>query len=281
MFEPWRPRHRLESPLWKIRRAQKHLETLNSYTERFNELGGIRVTRRTTPDDQWVEYVLESDYPPFIDYALTIGEFTYQLRSALDQVIFALCRFPDDAEERERAERSSAFPILRAPNASTLDGRTKYLQPEIRDAVRQVVHEAQPYNSPDPRLHFLSLLDEMNVLDKHRLFEPAKSTLTIDKSDLDARVWITPNSGTADGEVLARVPPSLVDSTNFPARVTAGLAIQLERPGTSIPLDALGQIYGYVAFDLIPQFHRFFEPLPPTVEWPTPGAATSPLVRRF
>ncbi len=271
-LEPWRHRHPLESPIWKIRRAEKHVESINEYIHRWESLEPNGMVRHLHAGNTLYEYTLVARYPPLIDIGTAIGEFAYQLRSALDQIVYAMSVFPDNLHGRnlERAERSTSFPILRVRDDNHIGKLLTYVPDNIRQRAWQAIDLVQPYQRGDTAEHDpLALLDQMNIRDKHRILEPAASGLTFDTKDIDPRIWIM-RGGANDGDIVARVPVDLDPATDFEHRIRRLMTIPIPRPAGGVPIAGIGEIYSYVAFDVLPRFFDLFDPLPEAVKIPRP-----------
>src|SRR5689334_16894336 len=107
-LEPWRDQHPLEGPFLMLKRAKNHLETLDKYLVEFDALNPHRVTSQLNSDKTFHECRLIAQFPPFLDFWLAIGEFCYQVRSALDQIAYSLCVFPATLSPIERAKAESS-----------------------------------------------------------------------------------------------------------------------------------------------------------------------------
>jgi len=270
-IEPWRPRHPLESPIWKLQQAEKHIRTIKDYLGLWESLRPNDVVRKLNADGTSYDFKLVARFPPFIDFGITLGEFAYQLRSALDQIIFALCVFPTDldAEALNRAERSASFPILMKREDRAIRAALRYVPPAREHAVFAVLDAVQPYQRGDAaEFDDLALLNEINVRDKHRVLAPASGALTIQREGLDPAVWIATDN-VDDGDTIARSPAHLGPDV-LEGRISREILVPIMRPAAGIPLARIGEIYSCVAFDVLPRFFEFFDPLPSTVRAPTP-----------
>ncbi len=269
VLEPWRGIHPLESPILKLGRAKKHLETIDDYVSKYNSLDPTYLTRSLDADGTFYEYRLQSRFPPFLDFGIVIGEFAYQVRSALDQLIFALSVFPSNLSNRSLhvAERAASFPILHEPNDSRLKGQMKYVPVGIFDAVWQIVDGVQPYQKGQAaERDALAILDEINIRDKHRLLRPAGNLLHFDRANLAKSIEIVASNTIGDGDVFARIPVHLDPKVEFEPRITSEIKIEIGRPAGGVGLAVLGIIYGHVCRDILPRFEQFFDAMPSTVK---------------
>jgi hypothetical protein len=269
VLEPWREAHPLESPILKLGRAKKHLETIGSYETKYNSLDPNYLTRSLVDSGTVYEYRLQSQFPPFLDFGIVIGEFAYQVRSALDQLIFALSVFPSglSGKDLHTAERASSFPILLEPNDTRLKGQIKYVPASISAAVLKIVDDVQPYQRGQmAESDALAILDEINLRDKHRLLRPAGNLIRVDKTDLAKGIEIRASNTIGDGDVFARMPVHLDPKIELEPRIKAEIKIDIERPARGVGLTVLPIIYGRVCRDILPQFEQFFATMPASVK---------------
>lgn len=271
-IEPWRARHPLESPIWKIRRALKHIETMNTHLSLWESLEPDWLERHLNSEGSHFEYTLVARYPPLIDIGTAIGEFAYQLRSALDQIVYALAVFPStlSADALAKAERSTSFPIMLERNDKRIRDVLRYVPNPNQERAYETINLVQPYHRTPPEVDPLALLDQMNIQDKHRVLQPAVGGLRFDGAGMDPSIKIAKGS-VRNGELIARVPVTLDPERDFERRVSRRMTIPISRPPGGIEIHQVGEIYSCVAFDVLPRFVDLFDPLPPTVAVPTPA----------
>ncbi len=272
-IEQWRKQHPLESPIWKIHQAERHIEAINQYVHLWESLEPNGMRRHLNADNTFYEYTLVAIYPPLIDFGIAIGEFAYQLRSALDQIVYAMSLFPTNLRGNalESAERSTSFPIMRSRDDDRIWSLLQYVPENIRGRAWEAINLVQPYQrgstaEQDP----LALLDQMNIRDKHRILAPATSGFTIDQMNIDPRIQ-TMQGSVKNGDIVARVPADLDPEADFDRRITRVITIPITRPTGGIQLARIAEIYACVAFDVLPRFFDLFEPLPAAVRVPSPA----------
>lgn len=272
-IEPWRQRHPLESPIWKIRRAEKHIESINTYIHLWESLEPSRLVRSLNTDQTLYEYRVVARFPPLLDIGFAIGEFAYQLRSALDQIVYALSVFPDGltTDDLDRAERTTSFPVRRTRDDKAIRECLKFVPDGIKELAWKAIDSVQPYQQGDMAEYDpLSVLDQMNIRDKHRVLEPAVGALTIDRKDIHPRIQIIAQDSINDGDIIARVPADLDPEEAFDRRITRAITIPISRPAGGVKIARIGEVYSCVAFDVLPRFVALFPPLPSTVSLPRP-----------
>ncbi len=267
VLEPWRDQHPLEGPFLKLQRAQKHLETLDEYLVKFEALQPHGLSAQLDADQSFHEVRLQAMFGPFLDFWTIIGEFCYQVRSSLDQIIYALAVFPDSMSERDRsrAERETAFPIglIRQKNDSGVRGRLIHIPKPSRERVFKIVDSVQPYQRGDrdaANLDPLALLDELNILDKHRTFKLLPVTVHIDLIDLAPGIRTISLGSAGHGDIIAWVPANLDPEVDFYPRVTVEVVLPVTRHGGFVHMSNLGLIHNRMRDEILPQFKQFFWP---------------------
>ena len=260
--------HPLEGPLTKLRWAGMHLAAIDDLSAHYQSRYPYSMDIALNAEQTFYECRLVAEVPPFLDYGREIGEFAYQLRSALDQIIFALSAFPSNltAKQLDSAERASGFPISLVVNGTYLDGRLKYVPASIKEDVRKAVDSVQPYKDAKRAEHHpLAVLDEINVRDKHRSLDRTKTWIRINRDNLTKGVEIS--SGSINhGDVLARVRAHLKPADEVQQRLTVDELIPVSRPAGGVGITTLHRIHECVRDEVLPAFERFFPPLPQKVK---------------
>jgi hypothetical protein len=151
--------------------------------------------------------------PPYL--GLILGEVVHDLRSALDQVAWALAEQHAGAElENPRVARAISFPITSSSEAFDSHPARPYLAPEAWAAIAP----AQPFqNAGTPRVNPLAIVQEWSNTDKHRVLRPTMGQLRTDDMAFRSSVPIDLNT---DVEML--VPSStLLDNAKPLFRIAA------------------------------------------------------------
>lgn len=163
---------------WKLQSAREHHELLYGLVHGFLESPLYRISSENDRQGRLVARITHVEPVP-AGVALLVGECTYQLRSALDYLMF-LCAKPCN----EREEQQVQFPIV---SKRSLWKGTSYRMPGVPPGLRTVTESLQPYHRrkwPDTRL--LWQLRQLNDWDKHRLL--ASSVAMVQGSKLNLEV---------------------------------------------------------------------------------------------
>lgn len=154
----------------KLDRAKEHLKTLktelNIYSEKHANLRIIQIEREGAWHVVKVGPLPESD----VRRSIVAGDLIYNLRSALDQLVWQLV-----LRDGEKPSGRNEFPILDSkeqwldevryrlpPGNQPLSGIT------IDGDAWTIIENAQPYKTPEPKTHLLSIVRRLSNLDKHR-----------------------------------------------------------------------------------------------------------------
>jgi hypothetical protein len=160
MSSPW-----LEAIDRRIKRAHRHLDTIHDDTRRFIESTKHEFVFKANPntDETWVVYWVDGPGQLTFDTSITIGEFLYNLRSALDNLICGLVRTvkPDSS----CAGRS--FPVCVDPDEYVKQAH-KVLKGVPTNA-RRIIDNLQPHLRGNGAEHDpLNILNTLCNRDKHR-----------------------------------------------------------------------------------------------------------------
>jgi hypothetical protein len=160
--------HPLDGVRAKIERAKEHIEQLDLNILRFERKA---YTLRAEPDinsgllNYFVVDMGLGDPP--VPLRLLAGEIAYQLRSALDHIIYILAK---DARENKRE-----FPIFEELDKYESDAPSKIKG--VSPRAETIIKDAQPFHASSPHEHPLWMLHKINNTDKHRVI-PACSVYT-------------------------------------------------------------------------------------------------------
>jgi len=174
--------HPLDGPRLKVRRAESHIKGFRLAETRFSAEADYRVIVAEL-DSESREYTLRAlvNVLPPLDLGICIGEAAYNLRSALDCLVYQLGRLN---KATEKALTRTQFPIFledRIPGCNgdcprgspahfQCDGK-RLIKP-LSDEHQTAIELLQPYrcggkSDRDP----LYLLHKLNNADKHRLLQ--------------------------------------------------------------------------------------------------------------
>ncbi len=148
--------------LQKLNRAKAHLNALDA--DLNAEGGPYRLT--VEPDAERGYYLVKAiRVRETNDWALLLGDFLHNVRSALDHMVWQLVLAND-----ERPSRSNEFPI--AVDPGWFDRKAKRYLAGVHDDAIAVIRSLQPFRVSDEgkrKLDPLWLLNELENVDKHRL----------------------------------------------------------------------------------------------------------------
>jgi hypothetical protein len=166
----------------KLDRAEDHLDALNESIQRFTKKG-FCTARQEFDRDRRLTLRVNQVFEPPPGWGVLIGEIVYNLRSALDHMVYelAVVNHGTRAPPRDIAE-SSAFPIFanglkfRWGNAKKASKSGKLSRDSGRHKIRAVsrppraaIDRLQPYHRrKNPASRALLQLEELSNMDKHR-----------------------------------------------------------------------------------------------------------------
>jgi hypothetical protein len=160
--------HPLEAVDWRLKRAHKHLTTLDRERKRF-------LARVDKKDPRFVgkfnsdtnEYVFRLNCkPPNPRLGLIVGEFAHNLRAALDNLVWQLVLLRGGSPTR-----NTQFPIYESRERYE---SSRWTLRGVGADDRAVIESVQPfqYGERAPQA-YLSLLAWLNNVDKHRFVHVA------------------------------------------------------------------------------------------------------------
>jgi hypothetical protein len=255
--------HPLDGPRAKVTRAFQHALSLSKQCEAYAASNPITLTCRWE-DDAHVAY-LEGQVPP-VYLGLSLGDVIHNLRSALDQLAWALAwSHSPEALDDERIARRIFFPITHSLKQFQEHRTIPYLPP---DAAAKLEAE-QPYNYPADRLHPGAAIQDWSNSDKHRVLMVALGQISADDLAIQANVPIDVNDITPLVE-----PSTLVDPTRgflrIPAREDADIKflpinVAVGVPTFSVsPPDVIGppmiELLCAQVAKCVDSYEMFFEP---------------------
>lgn len=147
----------------KIGRGRTELRLLKADIAAFCEEKARLIVREPDPADKererWV-YLGDTPQPP-IEWSIRAGEFAYNLRSALDHLVWQLVEV-----NGEEPSRGNSFPIYKdSPTDKGIEIRLHGVSPRAKCYIKSV----QPYQNDHASIgKGLQLLNDMCNIDKHR-----------------------------------------------------------------------------------------------------------------
>lgn len=248
----------LEGPRLKLDRADKHIHELDEALDDFIATKPYRVTYKLNADKTFYECRIYHDgrQPP-VEIGILVGEIVYQIRSALDHIIFEFSA-PKilqiaGREAQLKAIEAPQFPILSKRNEREHRRRLQFVDQMVWDAVERY----QPYDRthcPDPTQHPLTLLNRLSNLDKHRVILVTVGAVGLKPGEgLTPGVEMRRGGRLDDGEIAAWVPVHLNPKQHFGPNLTADILFR-RRDGLFGTVSHVGQIYDFVRTEMLPHF---------------------------
>lgn len=152
----------------KVGRADEHIRMFKEEVLAWKESGPYEPIREKSPDggEHWVRVHMVKA-PDLDRWALIASDCLHNLRSALDQSLYAVALCQDNVKPPDDA-RNLQFPIC---DDKTLFGKLSWRIKSLSAGVQGVIESVQPYNRPHTNLPLpiLSLLRDFDNWDKHRL----------------------------------------------------------------------------------------------------------------
>lgn len=149
---------RLGDSYEKLIRTEAQLEEIEAMIAN-HEIECFRIAREEDAMETEVVYCLRDVVQPSPQIAVRVGEAGHNIRSSLDYLLNTLV-VSSGAVPNTRNE----FPILRTANENEFKKKTRGLTEPWTDWLRSL----QPYEDSKPERHPMSLLYDLNIMDKHR-----------------------------------------------------------------------------------------------------------------
>lgn len=235
----------LADPYLKTSRAKEHLESLRQELQVFYESKPCRFFREDDFENQ--RHIVKMKVTNTPDrVSLIAGDFLFNLRASLDQLIWYLAKvtlpYPRDTQ----------FPILDKPDAGLIRRRTKGLPTQAA----AIIESLQPYNTPNPadiQNHQLWRLNKMCNIDKHMRIPVHGSTGVV-----TLPIPVVASGHRFDDDLILNLPVGLKSEMAVDPQVTFKVVFGDFYWKISCDLDDLQAMYEFIANNVIPKFSRFF-----------------------
>ena len=157
--------HPLDGIRAKLKRAEENIKNLEREITLFFDYG----PNRAVPDNdmQAIQKLadLHVDRPVPIRFSVLAGEIVHQLRSALDHLAWQL----SSDSYRKKRPKVIAFPIFKTDPAKEKKMKSYARKVEgMSRTAKALVERLQPYKSSASGGHLLQIIEEMDVVEKHR-----------------------------------------------------------------------------------------------------------------
>jgi hypothetical protein len=272
----WTP---LAGSIVKLNRAQEHLQALGREIESF--LGG-HLYDAAVEDDGTVHPVvrLRNVTHPRAELSALIGDFIYNVRSALDHAAYDLTRLGSGNPPPQALARRSAFPIFN--NGPAYRRRHKNGQPTrtsghwkvqgMPSAARGRIERFQPYHRRKrPTAKSLWILEELSNVDKHRLLHLTTTDLTGATYKVTAsgqKLWVqelkTKLGPLQEGAIVTRIRADVDPGAHMHVEANTVLDVTFDKKleaksarGLRV-MSTLNEISDFVALEIMPELAASF-----------------------
>lgn len=227
----------------KVERAGEHLDALDGAIKRHNTSKPYRIVEERDPQSGIYNFLLKLDRPLPGILPILIGEIVYQLRSALDHIVWALSQ-PDPPARCE-------FPVYKDWGPFVREGMNKLSK--LPTAARDEIVGLQPYRrGKSAQTEPLWIVHELRRVDMHRSINVVYHWGTVPIYFYEVYEGVV-----NDGKVLFRAPPDFHDRQYVKPIVT--LEIMVDVSGARIDLRRFRRVCELIRDHVIPRFERFFE----------------------
>jgi hypothetical protein len=235
----------------KVDRAEDHLKEIKRKLQTYADshpYEHFREAPRKAQPHVW-RYMLRITKQPDPMIAVIVGDFLYNLRSALDHLAVAmaprkfqrLVSFPIFLEDPFRTDRWGNYIDNKA--MASFESAVRGMSAEVI----AVVKEAQPYSGSNPKQTALYLLSSLENADKHRKLIALTSGIQAATTVVTARgsvLYQSPPGFREDGADIAAFswqktwnPADLTEAeVNVQFRGTASVTIRVSEPDGHYPL---------------------------------------------
>jgi hypothetical protein len=247
----------------KIERAEVHLSAFIREAAQYLATARPTIIRKTNVErtTHWLVLYTEDPFPP-IELSVLIGDFLYNLRSALDHLVCGLVLTSSPMSDCAKTE----FPVFRREADYPKGLKRKLLEGVPPEACR-LIKKLQPFQRPTPEDDPLWILHSLCNRDKHRvpiltlgyqknveIQIPTKTASTI-VVRLPEPFYI----GDVKTVLLPGDPSTIEDDVTVHTTGRGILCLRSTEPWAERPADELmTACLGYVRDRVIPQFKPLF-----------------------
>lgn len=251
---------KFKGPRLKIERAKFHLDEIEALLAEYQALSPYRTVFKLNPEKTFYECRMTEFIPPLPAFGVVIGEFAYQLRSALDNLIyeFSVPNFGPTVPKQQEAERVPQFPLLtsdlrKIPGSPFTHGFLKYVAP----AVSELVGSFQPYAHPQPptKPYALTVIEALAIRDKHRAVHVTGTDMMVLVAFLPEGVKVKMTSSANYREIFALVPAHMDPIADFCPYVSYNVAVHVPDVA-AVHIGYLREVHDFVANEVVPAFQN-------------------------
>ena len=224
----------------KIQRAGHHLREIDEAigqlwaAERDSTSGAFPGHKM---DEQHLIVYRPHSAPLDPSFALMVGDFIHNVRSALDHLVFQLAQLhgaPAAAADK------TTFPVCLTKKAFDNISKSK-LVPFISPAALAEIEKFQPYSTGDAEQDVLWVLSKLDIIDKHRLLivtkskvRPTRFTFTAPtghqaSAELPEMEWKPADAGTE--LIRFDLSGTALPAGEMKVNITTAMTVQIENSG--------------------------------------------------
>jgi hypothetical protein len=247
----------------KIQRAKRHLAVIKREARAYKESNPEFVEAKLDPNIPGYRLYAKIR-PPSTGLSVKMGDFLFDLRSALDHLARGLVETEGNTPVDLGSPRTM-FPVFDQPKKLIVSGG-------IDPNALAIIERLQPYKRPDWWLAELWILHELHNIDKHRTLH-FPTAAWVSQGTQVALVEPGPRrhvavilgrveSGTELGHIQVFPPAPTPDpkvEVYGEFTVEVFMPVFGPQPAPSLPLlDGLQALFGFVSRDVVPLFDPFF-----------------------
>lgn len=168
----------------KIERADQHILSLTAETHRFRDRCRCKVVEQFDSQTRTHAFFISGKPPEIKDWvAIIAGEAAHHLRSVLDHLVYQLAiHEADRTGHRISKSTQRGFPVcIQEPTTEKAKSRFAGKVQGLSATAITSIQQLQPYKLPlaERKDYALTVLHELNVIDKHRLLLVVAAALNI------------------------------------------------------------------------------------------------------
>jgi hypothetical protein len=179
----------------KLHRANEHLQSSTAAIDEWIAKKPYSFTDKFDQKRRFNVVTFRRDFGPPAWISPIIGDCLHNLRSSLDHSIFALAQHFNKGPLPYALARKTEFPIFHEFHTpDKFKKKTASKLGHIDPGAQTVIEGLQPYHARDRfKTHWLWLLNELDIIDKHRAFisvAGVQTVFTMRPRDLNTNVVV-------------------------------------------------------------------------------------------
>jgi hypothetical protein len=249
--------HPLNDPCNLIKRANRNLVEINDVLTEWRSQNPYTLVREPDGDEPVYRFKLVvNDHPPD-DLGTAIGEFAYNLRAGLNQLVWQLSlRFTPDLDP-SALEGTTEFPIFHEFKSDDIRKRLRL----IKDSdARAIIRGLQPYHQGDSaKQDLLSVIYYLHNVSKYQVLQALGLLIRyrVGFGSSGQGIGLNLTIRHFDDETPILVPRLQVPGFDLQVDFTFGVALADVGPTGFVTTETFRAMYDYVSGILL-SFERFF-----------------------